>query len=65
VAHVSSSANRRAGHQNCYHTINLPRHHAIPDLADSVLGVLFMVRRDTPVHADDRSASGGGARQRR
>jgi hypothetical protein len=27
-------------------TINLPRHHAIPDLADSVLGVLFMVRRD-------------------
>jgi hypothetical protein len=27
-------------------TINLPRHRAKPVLADSVLGVLFMVRRD-------------------
>jgi hypothetical protein len=30
-----------------------------PDLADSVLGVLFMARAITLVHADDSAASGG------
>jgi hypothetical protein len=40
---------------------NLPPHHAIPDLADSVLGVLFMVCGIMLVHVDDKAASGGVA----
>src|SRR5262245_52032919 len=47
-------------------TINLPRPHAIPDLADSVLGVLFMGSgglRLSKRMTDLRG--GGGTRQRR
>jgi hypothetical protein len=40
-------------------TINLPCHRAKPVLADSMLGVLFMARGITLVHADDSAASGG------